>query len=104
MASHEGLKLVELDEDGVDQNFREDVLAGLSQEQKAIPARWFYDEAGSRLFEQITQLPEYYPTRAETAISAGQRGRVCRTYRARARRGGVWLRIIGKNAAVAERD
>ena len=68
MASHEGLKLVELDEDGVDQNFREDVLAGLSQEQKAIPARWFYDEAGSMLFEQITQLPEYYPTRAETAI------------------------------------
>ena len=51
--------------------FRRDVLAGLALPQKAIPARWFYDEAGSRLFEQITRLPEYYPTRAETEILAG---------------------------------
>ena len=44
------------------------MLAGLSQRQKAVPARWFYDEAGSRLFEAITALPEYYPTRAEAEI------------------------------------
>ena len=48
--------------------FRADVLAGLSLPQKAIPARWFYDRKGSELFEDITGLPEYYPTRAETAI------------------------------------
>jgi len=67
--SHEpGLALVERDEEGVDTAFRADVLDGLSQSQKAIPARWFYDDAGSQLFEEITQLPEYYPTRAETEI------------------------------------
>ena len=63
-----GLQLVERDTSGVDTAFRADVLAGLAQEPKAIPARWFYDDAGSKLFEEITQLPEYYPTRAETEI------------------------------------
>ncbi len=43
-----GLALVDLDEEGVDKAFRADVLAGLSQPQKAIPARWLYDDAGSR--------------------------------------------------------
>ncbi|MGN5375082.1 L-histidine N(alpha)-methyltransferase [Sphingomonas hankookensis] len=51
-----------------DPAFRADVLAGLSLPQKAVPARWFYDRKGSELFEDITGLPEYYPTRAETAI------------------------------------
>jgi dimethylhistidine N-methyltransferase len=64
----ESLKLVERDARGVDPAFRADVLAGLSEPQKAVPARWFYDDAGSRLFEDITQLPEYYLTRAETEI------------------------------------
>ena len=68
MAAEQGLSLVDLDEDGVDTKFRADVLQGLSEPQKAIPARWFYDDAGSQLFEDITQLPEYYPTRAETEI------------------------------------
>ena len=68
MPSSQGLKLVTRDEDGVDTAFRADVLEGLSQSQKAIPARWLYDDAGSQLFEDITQLPEYYPTRAETEI------------------------------------
>lgn len=68
MAAFEGKALVNKDETGVDRAFRADVLAGLSQAQKAIPARWFYDDEGSRLFEDITRLPEYYPTRAETAI------------------------------------
>ena len=65
---HQGLRLVERDASGVDLAFRADVLAGLSEPQKAIPARWFYDDAGSQLFEDITSLPEYYLTRAETAI------------------------------------
>lgn len=54
----------------VDPAFRADVLAGLAQPQKAIPARWFYDRTGSELFEAITDLPEYYPTRVETALLA----------------------------------
>jgi dimethylhistidine N-methyltransferase len=68
MSGASGIKLVDLDESGVDRAFRADVLAGLSQEQKAIPARWLYDDAGSQLFEDITRVPEYYPTRAETEI------------------------------------
>ena len=68
MAAGEGLALVELDDAGVATAFRADVLAGLAQPQKAVPARWFYDDTGSRLFEDITQLLEYYPTRAETEI------------------------------------
>ncbi|MET1755645.1 L-histidine N(alpha)-methyltransferase [Novosphingobium sp. RD2P27] len=52
----------------LDAQFRRDVLTGLSQPRKAIPARWFYDHRGSELFEEITALPEYYPTRAEVSI------------------------------------
>jgi L-histidine N-alpha-methyltransferase len=50
--------------------FRYDVLKGLSVEPKAIPARWLYDRRGSALFEAITALPEYYPTRTERSILA----------------------------------
>ncbi|HEY3947558.1 ergothioneine biosynthesis protein EgtB [Phenylobacterium sp.] len=49
-------------------DFETDVLAGLSRPQKAIPPKYFYDAAGSALFEQITELPEYYPTRTEVAL------------------------------------
>jgi len=48
--------------------FRADVLAGLSAPIPAIPARWLYDHRGSELFDEITRLPSYYPTRTETAI------------------------------------
>ena len=51
-----------------DPQFRADVLTGLTLRPRAIPARWFYDRRGSELFEAITALPEYYPTRTETAI------------------------------------
>ncbi|MDA8384115.1 MAG: L-histidine N(alpha)-methyltransferase [Betaproteobacteria bacterium] len=46
------------------------VLAGLALPHKALPAKFFYDRRGSALFERICQLPEYYPTRTETAILA----------------------------------
>jgi len=48
--------------------FRDDVLAGLSAPIAAIPARWLYDHRGSELFDEITRLPSYYPTRTETGI------------------------------------
>ena len=53
-----------------DPAFLSDVLAGLAQPRKAIPARWFYDRRGSELFEEITRLPEYYPTRTEIDLLA----------------------------------
>lgn len=62
------LRQVDADAAGVDIAFRADVHAGLSQMQKAVPARWFYDATGSALFEDITALPEYYPTRSETDL------------------------------------
>ena len=48
--------------------FAADVLEGLAQPQKRLPSKWLYDEEGSRLFEAITDLPEYYPTRTELTI------------------------------------
>ena len=56
--------------DGIEpaSDFLDDVLAGLSQPQKTLPCVWLYDAHGSELFEQITDLPEYYLTRTETQI------------------------------------
>src|ERR1700751_6022941 len=48
--------------------FESDVLEGLSAIPKHVPAKYFYDAAGSQLFERITDLPEYYPTRCEISI------------------------------------
>src|SRR5579884_3057244 len=48
--------------------FAADVIAGLTAQPKALPAKYFYDLAGSALFERITELPEYYPTRCEMAL------------------------------------
>lgn len=49
-------------------DFRADVLAGLARPQKAIPPKYFYDAEGSRIFDRITEAPEYYPTRTELAL------------------------------------
>ena len=54
--------------DEVDPAFRADVLNGLAEPIPAIPARWLYDRRGSELFDEITRLPAYYPTRIETAL------------------------------------
>ena len=88
MTTRTGLKLVDRGEDGIDRAFRADVLAGMSEAQKAIPARWLYDDAGSKLFEDITRIPEYYPTRAETEILE--------------RRSEQFARLIGPGRAVVE--
>ncbi len=55
---------------------RADVRAGLSSSPKSLPPKYFYDERGSELFEEITRLPEYYPTRAETAILRARAGEI----------------------------
>ncbi len=52
----------------IDRSFLQDVIAGLRAPQKHLSAKYFYDRRGSELFEQITRLPEYYPTRTELAI------------------------------------
>jgi len=51
---------------------RADALAGLTAAPKTLPPRWFYDQRGSELFDEITRLPEYYPTRTERAILAAR--------------------------------
>jgi len=57
-----------LGEAGENEAFAAAVIDGLSAHQKTLPCRYLYDERGSELFEQITALPEYYPTRTETGI------------------------------------
>lgn len=52
-------------------DLRSDVLLGLTSPQKSLPSKYFYDECGSRLFEEICGLPEYYQTRAELSILKG---------------------------------
>ncbi|OJZ75761.1 dimethylhistidine N-methyltransferase [Mycobacterium paraffinicum] len=54
--------------DSAYQALRRDVFDGLQQTPKSLPPKWFYDSLGSHLFDQITRLPEYYPTRAEAEI------------------------------------
>ncbi|HWE89228.1 MAG TPA: L-histidine N(alpha)-methyltransferase [Pseudonocardiaceae bacterium] len=59
---------VHLHEDYQASTLRADVLSGLRGRPKSLPPKWFYDATGSVLFERITELPEYYPTRAEREI------------------------------------
>jgi L-histidine N-alpha-methyltransferase len=61
---------------------RADALAGLTATPKTLPPRWFYDERGSELFDQITRLPEYYPTRTERAILAARAPEIAAATRA----------------------
>ncbi|SES04230.1 L-histidine Nalpha-methyltransferase [Lentzea xinjiangensis] len=58
---------------------RADVRAGLTADPKWVSPKWFYDAAGSALFEDITRLPEYYPTRAEREVLAGRAGEIAAT-------------------------
>ncbi|WP_089106103.1 L-histidine N(alpha)-methyltransferase [Streptomyces hyaluromycini] len=65
-----------LPEDATDAALRADVLTGLTATPKTLPPKWFYDARGSELFEQITELPEYYPTRAEREILHTRSGEI----------------------------
>ena len=57
-----------LDHHPSDDDLESEILAGLSATQKFLPPKFFYDKRGSQLFDDITELPEYYPTRTETTI------------------------------------
>lgn len=70
------------------QTFRSDLIKGLSSSPKSLSPKWFYDSEGSRLFEQITRLDEYYPTRQETAL-------LRQTIP-------FWLNLIGQKAVLVE--
>ena len=59
-----------LEERDLARALREDVRVGLTAQPKWLPPKWFYDARGSELFEEITRLPEYYPTRTERAVLA----------------------------------
>jgi L-histidine Nalpha-methyltransferase len=67
----------------LEHSLRTDARAGLSATPKTLPPKWFYDKAGSELFEQITELPEYYPTRAEREVLQARAGEVAALSRAR---------------------
>ena len=65
-----------LDEHDLERSLRADVTAGLTATPKWLPPRWFYDARGSELFDEITRLPEYYPTRSERAILTERAGEI----------------------------
>jgi len=65
------------------ESLREDACGGLTSDPKSLPPKWFYDAQGSALFEKITELPEYYPTRAEREILHATAGQIAARTRAR---------------------
>ncbi len=69
---------VHLSEADLAEALRRDVRAGLTASPKHVPPKWFYDERGSQLFDDITRLPEYYPTRKETEILEREAGAIAR--------------------------
>ncbi len=67
-----------LDEHDLARSLRDDVRVGLTATPKRLPPKWFYDARGSELFEEITRLPEYYPTRTERSILREQAAGIAR--------------------------
>lgn len=61
-------------------NFYQDVIDGLRAEHKHLPSKYFYDETGDKLFQQIMASPEYYPTRCEMEILQHQSAKIARTF------------------------
>ncbi|WP_405740785.1 L-histidine N(alpha)-methyltransferase [Streptomyces sp. NBC_00028] len=72
-----------LPEDATEAALRADVLSGLTRTPKTLPPKWFYDAHGSELFDRITELPEYYPTRAEREILVARAAEIAAATEAR---------------------
>lgn len=68
MSPTQNLAHIVRQQSGIADEFARDVIAGLSRPRKSVPCRYLYDARGSELFEDITRLPEYYPTRTEASI------------------------------------
>lgn len=92
-AARKGLRF--FDNQPVAQDILTEVIAGLSQPQKVLPAKYFYDEQGSRLFEAITKLPEYYPTRIEIDLLRQHRETIAKLVKE-----DVWLLEYGSGASL----
>jgi dimethylhistidine N-methyltransferase len=75
-------------DDALDAAQRDEILAGLTRRPKNVASKYLYDRRGSELFEEICELPEYYPTRTETALLADRAGEIAR--------------LIGPDAEVVE--
>ncbi|MBF6086379.1 L-histidine N(alpha)-methyltransferase [Nocardia cyriacigeorgica] len=73
---------VHLTDDDLTAALRADARRGLTADPKWLPPKWFYDARGSELFEQITELPEYYPTRTERALLERVVGEIARAAQA----------------------
>jgi L-histidine N-alpha-methyltransferase len=73
---------VYLDPSALARQMAEDVRAGLTATPKVLPPKYFYDARGSELFDEITRLPEYYPTRTERGILAARAAEIAATTRA----------------------
>ena len=82
--------------------FAGDVIEGLSQHPKRLSPKYFYDAAGSELFEQITVLPEYYPTRTELGILRDRAGEIAAIIPEGRRPGGIRRRRHHQGPAAAE--
>ncbi|MQY28228.1 L-histidine N(alpha)-methyltransferase [Nocardia aurantia] len=67
---------VQLSDDDLAAALRADARAGLTATRKSLPSKWFYDVRGSKLFDAITELPEYYPTRTERALLRDRAGEI----------------------------
>jgi len=65
---------IHLDDRDMERALRMDVQDGLTSRPKTLPPKWFYDDRGSELFDEITRLPEYYPTRTERSILLAHAG------------------------------
>jgi dimethylhistidine N-methyltransferase len=92
-SSRKGLRF--FDDQPVAADILTEVISGLSQPNKILPAKYFYDEQGSKLFEAITQLPEYYPTRVEINLLREHRETIATLLK-----DDVWLLEYGSGASL----
>ena len=80
--------------------FHAEALAGLQAFEKTLPCKYFYDQRGSQLFDQICDLPEYYPTRTEAAIMRGHIGEMASLFGPDCLLDRIWQRQQHENTRI----